>query len=189
MNRVDPDGRADLRTADDKAVLDTPSVMLAIGEAMHKTHWEAKTLNQQIEYGFEITGRGPYSAEKVFTSQKNRHIDFPFAANNKKIILPALTPGGLLLAATFHTHLQAGFLMSNQGVETVIHGESRGDKDTAAASQRPVYVADTRSLIRVDPNGVKHDVLTGGDYINFRDRMLLAYRAQLAMEMLRNLRF
>jgi len=150
---IDPDGRADLRTDEEKRVLESPDVQAAVGKIMDNG---AKDGN---EWGAEVVNQadGSVSTEEVCTSGMEGQINFTFTKDPETGGLQS--EGGQELNSTIHGHPQASGLkdpFKKTSGPNLIVGEfgSTADGNLARVTGKPAYVVvEDKMLLRVTPRG------------------------------------
>jgi hypothetical protein len=181
--RIDPDGLVDLRSDEDKAILEDPDVLAANGEIIEGTNLD-KSMDQRVEYATIVTvdGESNYGATDVFTDDSQTSVGFRFTSGGKK------TPAGESVAATIHSHPGSGkldprdptspFGFGGRSSGSCSKGGCTGDKKVGEVTGRPVYILNSSSsLVKYDPaTGRDTTIMTRKDYKLYLKRAAVAFQ-------------
>jgi RHS repeat-associated protein len=144
LGRIDPDGREDIRTDAEKAMMNDPDVELAIGTA-------DLGADDGSEWGFAVIEKdGDYSTTEVRTDKSQTHVEVPY-------------PDGAV--GRFHTHRPGSYTDENgRRWYTRPNEASKKDKEHAQGSGVKGYIDSPLKLIRVVGTGQTVPVMTGKDW-------------------------
>jgi RHS repeat-associated protein len=183
--RIDPDGRVDLRSDEDKAILEDPDVLAANGEIIEGTNLD-KSMDQRVEYATIVTnaGESDYGATEVFTSNSQTRVNYSFSSGGSE------TLEGESVAATIHSHPGSGrldprdptspFGFGGRSSGSCARGKCTGDKELGQITDRPVYILNANStLVKYDPStGKDVTIMTRKDYKRYLERAVTAFKAR-----------
>jgi RHS repeat-associated protein len=156
ISRVDPDGKIDIRTDDEKEMMSDPDVSLAMGEA-------SLSADGGNECGFAaIKGEGDYTTT-------------PVTEGDRTSVFVPNPPGA---AGRFHTH-RSGTIRDSAGKTEYIDPNKPGpsDEPNAQATGTKGYILAPAGLIRVVGPANSQLVVTGKDWRKLEKNLRRAAKA------------
>ncbi|WP_347243296.1 hypothetical protein, partial [Thermogutta sp.] len=172
VSAVDPDGRKDNRTTEEKAVFEDPDVLLAMGLIIELTGYE-RPFADRWEAGVVIlkVGEDDYTCPCVATDGRLRSVRLTEPGEIENGVRVA---DGTSVFGTVHSHPGSGRVVEGgrRLGWTDPSKPSRADENNAKARGVPSYIIDSnKRLIKYDPKTDRTTkVLTGKDWKKYQER-------------------
>ncbi len=174
MLRVDPNGKKDRRTKQDRAILEDPDILAAVAAILERTGLD-RPLQERQEVGavFANLGNGDYDIDGgLVTDHRLNSVNLQLGRTEGGDIV---TISGKELAGTMHSHPGSGPVKIDGKSLTLLGGSaSAKDREGAKITGRPSYILNsTTSMLKVESvNGkvVLTRILTRKDYKDYLER-------------------
>jgi hypothetical protein len=153
LNAIDPDGRKDKRSDEDKKITEDKDVKDKSREAWKESNPDAKPEDrQEVGFGAKETTPGDQETTELQTQGDPTKVDLEVDPDS---------------SATVHTHPlgNAGFRDANGERKQAKKKPGKGDKELADKTNAPAFVITKDKMYRVDPDtGKVKAVLTGQQF-------------------------